>query len=183
MNAAELALMGLLLEGPNYPYRIEQLIEERNMREWTEIGFSSIYYLLNKLEQEGLVRVREDSEPGTGPARNIYSLTSAGRAAWRQANLAALSQPPEPRSPFLLAMSQAPAQPPAKVLAALAQRLEELEQRREHLKRRWQQAGQGQFHFLDALFELPLALLRAEQDWLQEFMLRLSEADPGDPAD
>ena len=53
MTNKELAILGLVAEGPGYGYQIEQVIEERGMRNWTEIGFSSIYYILNKLEKEG----------------------------------------------------------------------------------------------------------------------------------
>jgi DNA-binding PadR family transcriptional regulator len=45
----------LVAERPRHGYEIERVIEERGMREWTEIGFSSIYYLLKKLEREGLI--------------------------------------------------------------------------------------------------------------------------------
>ncbi len=51
MTPAELAILSLLAEQPRHGYGIEQVIDERGMREWTAIGFSSIYYLLNKLEQ------------------------------------------------------------------------------------------------------------------------------------
>jgi DNA-binding PadR family transcriptional regulator len=43
MTNAELAILSLVAEQPRHGYEIEQVIEEREMREWTEIGFSSIY--------------------------------------------------------------------------------------------------------------------------------------------
>ena len=55
MTNAELAILSLIAEQPRHGYDIEQIIEARGMREWTEIGFSSIYYLPNKLEKAGLV--------------------------------------------------------------------------------------------------------------------------------
>ncbi len=53
LTNTELAVLGLLAERPKHGYQIEQDIVERGMREWTEIGFSSIYYILNKLEAAG----------------------------------------------------------------------------------------------------------------------------------
>ncbi|HIP96867.1 MAG TPA: hypothetical protein EYH32_06595 [Anaerolineae bacterium] len=53
MTNAELAILSLIAEQPRHGYEIEQVIEERRMREWTEIGFTSIYYLLKKLERGG----------------------------------------------------------------------------------------------------------------------------------
>ena len=55
MTNAELAILSLIAEQPRHGYDIEQIIEARGMRDWTEIGFSSIYYLLNKLEKAGLI--------------------------------------------------------------------------------------------------------------------------------
>ena len=54
MTEAELAVLSLLIETPRHRYQIEQVIEERGMREWTAVGFSSIYYLLRKLEKKNL---------------------------------------------------------------------------------------------------------------------------------
>ena len=38
-----------------YGYTIEKIIEERGMRHWTDIGFSSIYYVLKRLESRNLI--------------------------------------------------------------------------------------------------------------------------------
>ena len=45
MTNAEFAILSLIFELPRHGYEIEKTIEKRGMREWTEIGFSSIYYL------------------------------------------------------------------------------------------------------------------------------------------
>ena len=47
MTSAEFAILTLIVEQPRHGYEIEQVIEQRGMRQWTEVGFSSIYYLLN----------------------------------------------------------------------------------------------------------------------------------------
>lgn len=59
MNNKELALLGLLAEGPKYGYQLEENIAARGMRAWTEIGFSSIYHLLNKLAEQEWVLDRK----------------------------------------------------------------------------------------------------------------------------
>ncbi len=53
LTNTELAVLGLLAERPKHGYQIEQEIALRGMRDWTEIGFSSIYYVLNKLAGAG----------------------------------------------------------------------------------------------------------------------------------
>ena len=74
MTNAELAILSLVAEQPRHGYEIEQVIEARGMREWTEVGFSSIYYLLKKLERRGLVEGHLEAAE-RGPARKIYRLT------------------------------------------------------------------------------------------------------------
>jgi len=109
MTGAELAILGLVAEKPRHGYEIEQVIEQRDMRQWTEIGFSSIYYLLKKLEKSGWVRSRFDPENQHGPARKIYELTAIGYKAWHQAILDALSTPAPHYDPFQLGLSSLPA--------------------------------------------------------------------------
>ncbi|MBN1315338.1 MAG: helix-turn-helix transcriptional regulator, partial [Anaerolineales bacterium] len=71
MTNAELAILSLIAEQPLHGYEIEQIIKKRGMRNWTEIGFSSIYYLLRKLEREGLISSRLENV-GRGPARKVF---------------------------------------------------------------------------------------------------------------
>ena len=52
ISLTELLLLGILAEKPQHGYHIEHLIEERGMRKWTEVGFSSIYYILARLEKK-----------------------------------------------------------------------------------------------------------------------------------
>ena len=74
MTNAELAILSLVAETQRHGYEIEQIIEIRGMREWTEIGFSSIYYLLNKLERAGQIASHNEHSSGKGPgARFIPS--------------------------------------------------------------------------------------------------------------
>jgi hypothetical protein len=66
MTNAELAILGLIVERPRHGYEIEKVIEERGMREWTEVAFSSIYYILRKLEKKNLIHSRLDTH-GSDP--------------------------------------------------------------------------------------------------------------------
>ena len=59
LTASELTVLGLLVEHPRHGYDLERVIEQRGIRQWTDIGFSSIYYVLSKLEKRGLVEVGE----------------------------------------------------------------------------------------------------------------------------
>jgi hypothetical protein len=59
LTDAELLVLGLVAEMPRHGYQLEQVIEQRGMREWTRIGFSSIYFVLGKLEMMGLFAAKK----------------------------------------------------------------------------------------------------------------------------
>ncbi len=92
LSSAEASLLGLLSEGPMYPYQIEQEVECRSMREWTELSMSAIYKLLISLEGRGFVqRTNEVSEQNR--LRKRYEITDDGRAALCEKLEALLSKP------------------------------------------------------------------------------------------
>ena len=119
MTNAELAILSLIAETPRHGYEIDQTIELRGMREWTEIGFSSIYYLLRKLERAGFVGSELIPTHGRGSAKRIFQITLAGRAALSEATLAALSQPKPSYPSILLGLVNLPNVPQDRVLRAL----------------------------------------------------------------
>ena len=88
---AEITILSLIAESSRHGYEIEQVIEQRGMRDWTEVGFSSIYYLLKKLERDRLIEGRLEKPPGRGPARKVYHITQEGRKAWYAASIQALA--------------------------------------------------------------------------------------------
>lgn len=184
LTNAELAILGLVLELPRHGYAIEGVIDERGMRDWTEVGFSSIYHILNKLEQQGYIRSRTEPSPGRGPARKVYSSTRAGRRAWQSATLQALSEPGRPNSSFLLGLSGLPGIDTGEALAALDRYRSSLEQRRRALRERWRelQADAAPL-FLDGMFTYSLRLVEAELGWLDQFVEQLqAQAKAPSPA-
>lgn len=175
MTNAELAILGLIVEKPRHGYAIEQTIEERGMRDWTEVGFSSIYYILNKLEKDALITSRLEKTPGRGPTRKVYEITEAGRSAWFQATLSALSQPGPPNSSLLLGLIGLPAIPTGQAIAALEQYRGHLMERRERLQASWKTAGEHLPLFLEGMFEYGYRLVQTEIQWLEEFIRKLED--------
>lgn len=173
MTNAELAVLSLVAEQPRHGYEIEQVIEQRGMREWTEVGFSSIYYLLKKLERGELIEGRLE-ETGRGPARKVYHTTAAGEEALRTGVLQALSVPQHGYPPLQLGLACWPALPPAQGVAALRQYRATL---CEHLSllqsKRHDQSPLPDF--VDAMFEHSIALLQAELAWADQFIARMEE--------
>lgn len=174
LTNAELAILGLVLEEPRHGYAIEAVIEARGMRDWTEVGFSSIYYLLNKLEKRGLIRSRLAPAEAQGPARRVYRGTRAGRKAWREGTLAALAEPDESGDPFLLGLSGLPGLPPGDSVEAVEQYRQALVARQAAVADRWAELDNGDAPlFLEAMFTYSLDLLDAEIQWLDGFLRKL----------
>ena len=171
MTNAELAVLTLVAEQPRHGYEIERVIEERGMRDWTEIGFSSIYYVLKKLEKAGLVEGRLE-EAQRGPARKVYHLTPAGREAARAGVLEALSVPRHCYPPIQLGLASLPGIPAAEAMAALRQYREALIEDLAHVHERWE-AQRPLPDFVDAMFDHSTTMIEAEIAWVGRFISQL----------
>jgi DNA-binding PadR family transcriptional regulator len=177
MTDAELAILGLVHERERYGYEIEAVIEERGMREWTAIGFSSIYYLLKKLEQEGLIRSRLE-EGGRGAARKVYQVTEQGRGQLRAETLVRLSEARPAPSPFLLGIANAPGLPLEEVITAVEGHRQELMGRMGRVNTAWIRQGKGRLSpLVEALFDYSIAMLRAEDAWVGDLLAKLRQAE------
>ena len=75
LTDGELTVLGLLAEEPRHGYDLDRVITQRGIRVWTSLGFSSIYYLLDRLAGRGLIEVATQS---TGRRRATYRLTAEG---------------------------------------------------------------------------------------------------------
>src|SRR5579859_4644275 len=102
MNDAELALLSLLSEGAQSDIDLHNAIESRGLRRWTAIGVSSMYYILDKLTQQGLI----EPLPSALPVRR-WRITDAGHNILQTAVSDLLSTPhPHARS-FELGLANA----------------------------------------------------------------------------
>jgi len=165
MTNAELAILSLTAEKPRHGYEIEQVIETRGMREWTEIGFSSIYYLLKKLEKAGLVESETVPSQGRGGARRVYQITNDGRAALRDATLNALSQPKNSYPTVLLGIANLPILPATETVTALHSYRDGLEERMAHINAQLE-AQRPLPNHVELLFDYSLMIITAEKTWI-----------------
>jgi hypothetical protein len=170
---AELAVLSLVVERPRHGYEIEQVIEERGMRGWTDIGFSSIYYVLGKLERSGLVEAAADAG-GKGPARKVYRPTAEGYSACGTATIAALSTPAGGNRPFLLGLSNIVALPAEDALAAVRTYRDGLEETLAAVRAKRTAEGDVPW-FVDAVFDYSVSMLDAERAWVARFSDELAD--------
>lgn len=165
LTDAELVLLGLVAGQPRHGYELETVIAERGVREWTALGFSSIYYVLNKLESRGLVSsVRPD---GRKQSRRVYSLTPDGVAACIEGTRHALERVPALHAPVLVGMANSPLLPPGQLAESLRRRRDVVAARIEsmYVARAAQEPLEA---FVGAIFDHGIAMLRADLAWTEK---------------
>jgi len=166
LTDAELLVLGLVAEMPRHGYQLEQVIEQRTMREWTQIGFSSIYFVLGKLETMKLVSAKRPAETkASSKARKIYSVTKAGRSALVAQTLAALSTVRPTYSSVLLGMVNWPVLKRDEALQALRTRGDAIEAEVARLGN-IQLDQQPLPDFIDVLFDHSIGQLNTEFAWV-----------------
>jgi DNA-binding PadR family transcriptional regulator len=175
MTNVEIAILTLIAEAERHGYEIEDLIEQRGMREWTDIGFSSIYYVLNKLEKAGYIGSRREPAP-RGPARRVYSILPVGTAALRERALALLATPQKGDAPLLLGLANAPLLETDALIDALEQQAAALREKQAAMQRR-RESQLPLPEFVEAIFDYSDTMLNAHLDWLARTIARLKHAE------
>lgn len=163
LTDAELTVLGLVVERPRHGYELDEVVSERGMREWTALGFSSIYYVLGKLRDRGLV-AEVAEERAHAKAKKTYTATDAGRRACAAAAEAAIAELRPLHPPVLVGLANSPAIPPDRLAVALARRAEAVAERLAEVRRAAQADAPP---FVRAIFDYSLKQLEAEAAWLE----------------
>jgi len=177
LTPAELTVLGLLVEKPRHGYELDEVIRTRGMREWTEIGFSSIYYLLARLGDRGLITEVAQSPAGRGKARRVYAPTTEGRRACAEAAEAAVAELRPVFPPILVGLANQPLIAPERLRAALDRRATALAEKIAAVGAA-RDAQPDVPYFVRAIFDYALGQLTAEQQWLAAYRAELAD-DPG----
>lgn len=180
MTDAELTILSLLAEGARYGHEIQQIIDERGLREWVTIGFSSVHYILNRLERQHLL-TSETRMEGRGPARKLFSITDAGRGVLQTAVSDLLRQPRALGTGFELGLANLSSLKPQQAYLALKHHQADLQQQLHLVEQSWerhQTNGDALPPHIDALYTHSLAMMRAELDWLTKFVADWVERYP-----
>ncbi|MFB8002338.1 PadR family transcriptional regulator [Nocardia sp. NPDC056000] len=78
-----LALLGILHMEPMHPYAIQRRIKEWGKDKVVNVGQrAGLYKTIARLQDAGLVAVRETGRDQQYPERTVYEITDAGRAAF-----------------------------------------------------------------------------------------------------
>ena len=175
-TAAEQVVLGLIAECPRHGYELDRVIEERGIRAWTDVAFSSVYYLLGRLERAGWIKPASDGD--RRGRRRTFEVTSAGLGAARDATRASLRDAPPPHPPVLVGIANLPLLDAAEALEALRQRAarlsEELDRLRQHPRRHVPAPP-----YVDAIFNYGISALNAELDWVRRTIELLDDTHGG----
>ncbi|WP_020667724.1 GyrI-like domain-containing protein [Amycolatopsis nigrescens] len=171
LTDGELTVLGLLAERPRHGYELERVIEERGVRAWTALGFSSIYYVLDKLAKRGLIEAAGAASPGK--SRATFRVTALGRELCAAATRDALTTLTPMRARVLIGMANSQGLPDADVATGLTRRLEAL---REQLAEvRLTRSGQEPLPASAiAIFDYSEAMLEADIGWTETTLDTLS---------
>lgn len=164
LTDAELLLLGLVAEMPRHGYHLEQIIDERGMRDWTPIGFSSIYFVLNKLQKYGYVTAQKSQG---SKAKKTFSITPDGKSKLAKQSLEALRHIRPNNSTLNLGMLHLPFLKREQIFEALSARGIEVSNEISRLEA-VRYARQPLPDYAEALFDFSTDQLRAEHKWLRE---------------
>ncbi len=173
----ELSILGLLYEKPQYGYQLEKTIEGWGMRNWTEIGFSSIYYVLKKLEKKEFVESRLEKVEGK-PSRKVFTITDFGREIMKEKLIDLLSWNKKIINPFDLGLAYLNYLEPQEVVKCLENYLESAQGRIKFLESSVgiQEELKAPYYVI-ALFSRPLANLKTETKWVEEFIEKIKKEE------
>jgi PadR family transcriptional regulator AphA len=121
MNVSTLCL-AILNFGEASGYDIRKMSTEGAFSHFVDASFSAIYPALERLESEGKVQQRVEQQIGK-PARKVYEITAAGRAALVSELMEPLKDD-KLKSEFLLLALCSELLPPERVAAAVDERIE-----------------------------------------------------------
>lgn len=173
----EAAILGLLYEEPQYGYQLEKTIEGWGMRNWTQIGFSSIYYVLKKLEKKEMVTSKLEAVEGK-PSRKVFTITQQGREIMKEKVRYLLSWNTKLINPFDLGLTYLDYLEPHEVIECLENYIESSSGRIKFLESavKTQEKMKSPYKVV-ALFSRPLVQLKAEMEWVEEFIVKIKDEE------
>jgi len=165
----EASILGLICEGFRYGYELDKIIEERNMRHWTEIAFSSIYYVLKRLEKKGLIT--SGNEQVSGRSRKVYSVSPQGKAAMREKVQYLISNTHPVPDPFDLGIGNLDKLTHDEIIEGLKSYITSLGDREQYYRKRLTVMEDSKWPYhIRGLVTRPLAMLDSERKWVKTYI-------------
>ncbi len=193
-NPLALAVLALLFERPMHPYEMASTLKDRHKHESIKLRYGSLYTVIDALTARGLIVAKEIEREGRRPERTVYALTPAGLHELRAWMRDLLRAPAKEYPQFEAALSLMPVLPPEEAVSLLRARALQLSgtiwQMEAQLAELAQQAllamtggqalppalaGQKFPPLFTVESEYHLAMVRAEHDFVNELVRRITE--------
>jgi len=167
--STKLALLGILCDAkkPMYGYEIKKLMKEWNIAEYAKISYGSIYYNLERMEKDGLVKGKTVRN-GKQPERRLYSVTEKGEAELMKLLRKNYSEIERSYYPFDIGVSLMWLLPKDEVIKALEKRIQIEEECIEMLHKEKAELQSKIPFFSLSIFDHYLYHFEAEKKWLKE---------------
>ena len=163
---ADIVLLSLLAEQPRHGYDLDRVIEQRGYRQWTSLAFSSVYYLLKRLSERGLL----EPDEGSQGRRTVFRVTEAGRRELRQAAGERVLAPAPPSAGVLPALNAYSRLDDPALMALLVRRAEALLGRLDELRALRAQVDEE--HAL-AIFDYEILRQEADLAWTRTLLKKV----------
>jgi DNA-binding PadR family transcriptional regulator len=171
------ALSALARGGQMHGYQIRRAAQLDRTELWTDVKPGSLYNVLRRMTEEGLVEVARTEKVGNPPERTVYAITELGRrelAAQRDAALREVRLLPDPVD---LALQYTPDLSAAELVTVITARRTAVAHQLEMFEQEFRAAGPDLVGLEPMIFEHCLARLRAELGWHDELLARLDEKE------
>ncbi|MRH88811.1 PadR family transcriptional regulator [Nocardia sp. SYP-A9097] len=164
-----MALLGILHMEPMHPYAIQRRIKEWGKDKVVNVGQrAALYKTIARLQEAGLVAVRETGRDQQYPERTVYEITDTGRTAFRTWLTEMVAQPRNEFPEFPAALSFLMLLGPDQAKAELERRAEAIRERIAEIASDAAQSAQiGLPRIVTLEDEYQRAVAEAELRWLQ----------------
>lgn len=181
MNVTNLIVLGFLRQRPMHGYEIQQLIQQSRMDDWANLLSGSIYYALNKMEQDGWIRAEAEVRTGNR-LRKIYAITEEGESQFRELVRESLTLSPHSvKSDLALGLAWIDAIPREDAVRLLEQNLKQLERTQEHwLTGREIKSRYGLTPITMAAFDNAIGILELDIAYLKRLISLLQDESSGE---
>jgi DNA-binding PadR family transcriptional regulator len=174
-------ILSLLAERPMHGYQANLELERREIRDWAAVSRPQVYYSLEKLERQGLLRKREPGEAGAGPVRDTFETTGRGRVALADALEREAWTTGRDRPPFLTWLALSWQAQPGVFRKQLKKRrrflLQELAREKKTLQSIYAEVGH-KFHEAVWMVGLTIEQLKTEIRWNQQLEREVKRRAP-----
>jgi len=175
VSKVDVAVLGCLAESPRHGYELLEVMRERHMDRWADVGKASVYQGLRRLEGAGLISGKAQ-EGAAAPDRRVYRITKSGQARLSEGLEERFADPGPFESAAGVAMGFLHLLPPAARRRAVQARIRALNSLVEeaHVRRNGVAGDAGAAAVARAMLDRQVALAEAELAWLARSKATLS---------